>query len=136
MENWFTKHLSKLNHALDACQHRYSWTAYTESTSSKIHGHTVAKVGKQRFEAMLNKDFPLQSRGEIDRAGNETSSYTRESLGITYPEIDVSLLFTEINKAIPSRVDAGVDMRVGICMEILEQCSNQLSSNTNVRNHL
>jgi hypothetical protein len=116
MENWFTKHLSKLNHGLDACQHRYSLTAYTESPSSKIHGHTVAKVGKQRFQAMFNKDFPLQLPGEIDRAGNETSPYTRESLGITYPEIDISLLFTEINKAIPARGDAGVDTRIGLCI--------------------
>jgi phenylacetic acid degradation protein paaN len=135
MHNWFNKHLPKLNKALDACQHRYSWTAYTESPSSKIHGQEAPKNGKARFEAILNQDYPMQLPGEKGRTGVEVSPYTRESLGITYPKVEVDELFTEINKAMPAWIDAGVDTRVGICLEILDRCSKQLFENAHATMH-
>tara|TARA_R110002167_G_scaffold127116_4_gene308491 strand:- start:773 stop:2446 length:1674 start_codon:yes stop_codon:yes gene_type:complete len=133
--HWFKEHLPKLNKALDACRHRYSWTAYTESPSSKIHGNDVPKQGKMRFEAMLNKDYPMQLPGEKGRTGAEVSPYTREPLGITYPKVDVEDLYIEINKAIPAWTNAGVDTRVGICMEILDRCSKQLFENAHATMH-
>jgi phenylacetic acid degradation protein paaN len=135
MKTWFEEHLPKLNKALDACQHRYSWTAYIESPSSKIHGDEAPKQGKLRFEAMLHKDYPMQLPGEKGRTGAEISPYTREPLGITYPKVDVEALYIEINKAVPAWTKAGVDTRVGICMEILDRCSKQLFENAHATMH-
>lgn len=135
IHQWFNQHLAKLNKALDACQNRYSWTAYTESPSSKIHGQQIPKNGKIRFEAMLNQDYPMQLPGEKGRTGAEVSPYTREPLGITYPKVDVEALYTEINKGVPAWTDAGVDTRVGICMEILDRCSKQLFENAHATMH-
>ncbi|WP_339719504.1 phenylacetic acid degradation protein PaaN [uncultured Paraglaciecola sp.] len=135
MQDWFNKHLSKLNKALDACQHRYSWSAYTESPSSKIHGHDAPKSGKQRFEAMLHKDYPMELPGEIGRTGAEVSPYTREPLGITYPKVYVEELYSAINQGRAAWTDAGVDIRVGICMEILDRCSKQLFENAHATMH-
>ncbi|MBL4630940.1 MAG: phenylacetic acid degradation protein PaaN [Paraglaciecola sp.] len=135
MHPWFKEHLPKLNKALDVCQHRYSWTAYTESPSSKIHGEEPPKQGKMQFEAMLNQDYPMQLPGEFARVGAEVSPYTLEPLGITYPKVEVDALYSEIKKAMPAWTDAGVETRVGICMEILERCSKQLFVNAHATMH-
>ncbi|MBU3004959.1 phenylacetic acid degradation protein PaaN [Paraglaciecola arctica] len=135
MQDWFNTHLSKLNKALDACQQRYSWSAYTESPSSKIHGKEIPKIGKQRFEAMLNKDYPMDLPGEKGRTGAEVSPYTREPLGITYPKVDVAELYSEIGQGVPAWTNASVDTRVGICMEMLERCSKQLFENAHATMH-
>ena len=135
MHEWFNKHLNKLNKALDACQYRYSWTAYTESPSSKIHGNERPKQGKKNYEAMLNRDYPLNLPGETGRVGDEVSPYTRKPLGIKYPKVDVDELYTAINNAMPQWANASVNTRVGICMEILERCSQQLFENAHATMH-
>ena len=135
MHNWFNKHLTKLNKALDACQHRYSWTAYTESPSTKIHGNDAPKKGKQNFEAMLNQDYPLHLPGEIGRTGAEISPYTRQPLGITYPKVDIDELYIAVNKAAAQWANTSVETRVGICMEILERCGQQLFENAHATMH-
>ncbi|GGZ64090.1 phenylacetic acid degradation protein PaaN [Paraglaciecola chathamensis] len=135
MSNWFEVHLAKLNKALDACQHRYSWTAYTESPSSKIHGTEAPKQGKARFEARLNQDYPLHLPGEVGRTGEEVSPYTQAPLGITYPKVDVDELYKAINLAQPAWTKASVETRVGVCMEILERCAGQLFENAHATMH-
>ena len=85
MTDFFSRHKAVLDKALDACEKRYSWTAYPESPSSKIHGEEKPRAGKARFEAMLGRDYPLDQPGEIGRTGAEVSPYTRQPLGISYP---------------------------------------------------
>ena len=38
MTDFYARHSATLAKAVDACDKRYSWTAYPESPSSKIHG--------------------------------------------------------------------------------------------------
>ena len=59
MTDLFAKHRQTLDKALDACEKRYSWTAYPESPSSKIHGQEKPAAGRARFEALLGTDYPL-----------------------------------------------------------------------------
>ena len=73
MSNWFTRHKSMLDKALDACEKRYSWTAFSESPSSKIHGVELPAAGKARFEALLGKDYPLHQAGNNGWVGAEIS---------------------------------------------------------------
>lgn len=135
MADWFKKHIGKLNKALDACQHRYSWTAYTESPSSKIHGTEAPKQGKANFEALLNNDYPLTMPGEIGRTGAEISPYTRMPLGISYPDVEVNALYESIHDAMPAWINTKVETRVGVCMEILERCGHQLFENAHATMH-
>ena len=76
MTDYYARHSATLAKAVDACHKRYSWTAYPESPSSKIHGQEKPREGKARFEAMLGRDYPLQQSGEIGRTGTELSPYT------------------------------------------------------------
>ncbi|WP_229748089.1 phenylacetic acid degradation protein PaaN [Lacimicrobium alkaliphilum] len=133
--DWFTTHRSTLNKAIDACNNRYAWTAYIESPSSKIHGKEPPAQGKARFEAMLNRDFSLTMPGEIGRVGEEVSPYTREPLGISYPQIDVQALYQAMGKGKEAWADAPLDIRFGVCLEILHRCSQQLFENAHATMH-
>lgn len=135
MQNLFDTHQATLNKAIDACKKRYAWTAYVESPSSKIHGKDLPAAGKANFEQRLGQDYDLQQPGEIGRVGEEVSPYTRKPLGITYPKVDVDQLYPAIEAAMPAWRDASVEIRTGICLEILDRCSTQLFENAHATMH-
>ncbi len=135
MTDLFEKHRKTLDKALDACSKRYSWTAYPESPSRKIHGDEKPLEGKVKFEAMLGVEYPLHQPGEIGRVGAEVSPYTRAPLGITYPQVDVDTLFEAIEQAAPPWGRAAPNVRMGICLEILGRCADQLFENAHATMH-
>ena len=135
MSELFSRHEETLAKALDACEKRYSWTAYPESPSSKIHGTEKPLAGKARFEAMLGSDYPLQQPAEIGRTGAEVSPYSGQPLGITYPRVDVEALYTEISKGMAAWRRASPQIRMGVCLEILERCAGQLFENAHATMH-
>ena len=131
----FARHRATLNKALDVCARRYSWTAYPESPSSKIHGTDKPQAGKTRFDTMLGKDYALQQPGEIGRTGAEVSPYTGEPLGITYPKMDVGRLYEAVATGMPAWRQAAPQTRVGVCLEILDRCAGQLFENAHATMH-
>jgi len=135
MTDYLARHRATLDKALDACARRHSWTAYPESPSSKIHGEEKPAAGRARFEAMLGTDYPLQQPGETGRTGAELSPYTGEPLGISYPEMDVGVLYDAIAQAMPAWRAAPADTRIGICLEILDRCAGQLFENAHATMH-
>jgi phenylacetic acid degradation protein paaN len=135
MTDFFSRHKAVLDKALDACEKRYSWTAYPESPSSKIHGEEKPLAGKARFEAMLGAPYPLEQPGETGRTGAEVSPYTGEPLGISYPRVDVPVLYCAIRAAMPAWRDAAPETRVGVCLEILDRCAGQLFENAHATMH-
>lgn len=135
MPNYFERHRETFEKAIDACRERYSWTAYPESPSSKIHGEEKPRAGRARFEAMLGADYPLQLPGECGRTGAEISPYTGESLGITYPKVQVDALYEAVAAGMPAWRNASPETRVGLCLEILHRCSEQLFENAHATMH-
>ncbi|MDG2327648.1 MAG: phenylacetic acid degradation protein PaaN [Halioglobus sp.] len=135
MSALFKKHRETLDKALDACSKRYSWTAYPESPSSKIWGQEKPVAGKARFEALLGADYPLQQPGEVGRTGAEVSPYTGEPLGISYPKMDVDLLYQAIENGMPRWRNATPQARIGVCLEILDRCAGQLFENAHATMH-
>jgi phenylacetic acid degradation protein paaN len=135
MNNWFDIHKQTFDKALDACKKRYAWTAYSESPSSRVHGTELPLAGKKHFESMLGKEYALEQAGEIGRTGAEISPYTRESLGITYPKVDINQLYSAISRAAPPWRDASIETRTGICLEILDRCAKQLFENAHATMH-
>ena len=106
MTDLLARHRETLDKAVDACDKRYSWTAYPESPSSKIWGHEPPVAGKANFESMLGRDYVLEQPGEIGRTGAEVSPYTGEPLGITYPKVDTEVLYAAIAQAMHRWRDA------------------------------
>ena len=135
MTDLFARHRETLEKAIDACEKRYSWTAYPESPSSKIWGNEKPVAGKANFESMLGCDYPLDQPGEIGRTGAEVSPYTGEPLGITYPQVDVDTLYLSIEQAMPAWRDTSPQTRIGICLEILDRCAGQLFENAHATMH-
>ncbi|MCR9185717.1 MAG: phenylacetic acid degradation protein PaaN [Halieaceae bacterium] len=135
MSALFTKHQDLLSKALDACSHRYAWSGWPENPSSKIHGDEKPAAGLARFEALLGQDFPLVQPGEVARVGEEVSPYTGEPLGVRYPRADPEVLFTAINSARPAWAAATPEARVGVCLEILQRCGEQLFENAHATMH-
>jgi hypothetical protein len=103
----FERHRARLEKAIDACEKRYAWTAFTESPSSKVHG----------------KDIPadIDIPGTIGSVGEEVSPFTEMPLGITYPQVDVDTLFEAVKIAQASWSLQPTEERVGLCLEILER---------------
>jgi len=135
MADLFARHRATLDKALDACARRYSWTAYPESPSSKIHGQEKPRVGQARFEALLGSEYPLQQPAEVGRTGAEVSPYTGEPLGISYPRVDVAALYPEIARGVSAWAGAPAATRLGVCLEILERCAGQLFENAHATMH-
>lgn len=135
MSVWFEKHQATLEKAMDACAKRYAWTGYQESPSSKIHGSERPAAGKANFEAMLGKPYPLEQPATVGQTGAEVSPYTKEALGITYPKADVAELYQHIDKAKAQWRNTSTEERVGLCLEMLHRCSEQLFENAHSTMH-
>lgn len=129
------QHTDKFAAAYKACTTRESYSGWPENPSSKIHGDEIPRAAKARFDAMLNTAFTLDQPGEVGRIGQETSPYTRKPLGISYPKVDVDVLFAAIERARGAWAKADPEQRVGVCMEILERCGEQLFDNAHATMH-
>ncbi|HEY3504305.1 MAG TPA: phenylacetic acid degradation protein PaaN [Actinocatenispora sp.] len=112
----FTAHEKTLRQALDTIWRRGFWSAYPESPSPRVYGETAAADGKAAFEAYLGADFPLEAAG--GRVATERSPYGIE-LGVRYPHTDADTLVANAAGVLPAWRDAGIEARVGVCLEIL-----------------
>ncbi len=121
MSGLFQKHRALLDKAIDACTHRYAWTAYPESPSSRIHGKEIPAQAKEDYAAMVGRPFEMDLPGSHGLVGEEVSPYTREPLGIGYPRIDPAVACNAARDAMPAWRDADVATRVGICLEMLDR---------------
>ena len=121
MSTLFETHWPLLEKALDACTKRYSWTAFPESPSSKIHGHEIPKAAIAEFDGLLDQAFDLDMPGMLGTVGEEVSPFTEEPLGILYPEVDPDTLFEAAALAREDWSARSMHERVGICLEILHR---------------
>jgi phenylacetic acid degradation protein paaN len=120
----FERHQKLLNAATSAVRARTYWSGYPEIPSGKIYGENAKSEGQAAFEARLNKPFKLDQPGTIGSVGGEVSPYG-QALGITYPKTDLNVLLKAAKAAIPAWRDAGVEARVGTCLEILARLNKR-----------
>jgi len=114
----FAAHEKTLTQALDTIRRRGFWSAYPESPSPRVYGETAAAEGRAAFEAYLGADFPLDQTGAT--VTTEVSPFGIE-LGVRYPHTDVDTLIGNATAALPAWRDAGIEARVGTCLEILSR---------------
>ncbi len=120
----FEKHKTTLDGALAALASRGYWTPYPEAPSGKIYGETANAEARAAFEAGLNKPFELDQPGTVGRVGKEVSPYGFP-LGITYPKPDPNALVAAARAAMPAWRTAGIEARVGVCLEILDRLNKR-----------
>lgn len=131
----FEQHQARLDAAVNAIRNRTALTPFIESPSKRLHPEGAHEAGQQTFERHLGQPFVMDMPGQDGWIGQETSPYTREPLGITYPKIDVQVLFEHIDQAWTSWRVADPKTRVGVCMEILEQWHQQTFENAYATMH-
>lgn len=113
------QHRATLDGALAAIAKRDYWTPYPEAPSGKIYGETASADAKKHFEAQLGHEFELDQPA-MTRAGAERSPFGF-ALDISYPQPSVEQLIERARGTISDWRKAGVETRVGICLEILHR---------------
>ena len=116
----FERHRAMLDRAVEAIGNRGYWTPYAESPSPKIYGEGAADAGKARFDALLNRRFPLMQAATIGQVGSEQSPFGMR-LGVTYPKADIDGLMAAVEEAEAGWRKAGPEAWIGVSLEILDR---------------
>lgn len=118
MTDLFARHRRMLEDAVQALHARRFWTPFPEVPSGKIYGETAKLDGDAAYAALLGRGFALPGHPEQRRLGTEVSPWG-EALRITYPAADAPALIAAAQGAADALASAGVETRVGACLEIL-----------------
>ncbi|WP_298163520.1 aldehyde dehydrogenase family protein [Brevundimonas sp.] len=112
------RHAPTLAAAIDAVQTRKSWSPYSDSPSTKIHGPDKPGAGKAAFEARLGTTFDLGQPGVFGTVGEEVSPFTQRPLNILYPKSDPEALVTAAVGAMGDWREADFELRIALCLEM------------------
>ncbi len=119
--DFFVRHRTMLDEAVEATQTRGYYSAFPESPSPRVYGETAAADGAAAFEALLGKAFPLSTPGADGTVATEKSPFGMP-LDVRYPRVTpdgVPALIEAASAGLTSWRDAGIEARVGVGLEIL-----------------
>lgn len=122
--NFFERHHDTLVKAVEMTRTRGYWSPYKEVPSPKVYGETGQKDGESAFKARLNNRFEIDQPGSEGWVGNEASPYGFD-LGVEYPKANLDKLLPAVAATIPAWRGAGIEGRVGICLEILDRLNKR-----------
>ena len=120
----FEKHQHRLEQAIKTCQNRNYWSPFQESPARKHHPPDAKQKAFEQFNSYLNTSFPMLLPGTETLCGREQSPYTTEPLGIKYPHVNISKLYTSMHRAWKEWKGESVETRIGACMALLEHWDN------------
>lgn len=119
--DFFAKHKDTLETALATIESRGFWSPYPERASPKVYGETAAEDGEAAFKARLGKPFEIAGHpGNGHLETGEASPYGIE-MGVSYPKLDVDTAIDAAGAGLKAWRDAGVEARVGVCLEALHR---------------
>lgn len=120
----FEQHRATLEAAVQALESRTYWAAFNEMPSPKVYGEEAPAQGKAAYDAYLGKRFELNQPGITSWTGKERSPYGTE-MHIEYPVCDVATLINAGEKAMTSWQALGLQGRMGVCVEMLQQLNKR-----------
>ena len=112
------RHAPTLEAAIDAVRTRQSWSPWSDSPSTRIHGPDKPGAGKAAFEARLGTLFDLGQPGVVGEVGEEVSPFTQQALGIRYPKSDPEALVAAAVSAMGDWREADFELRIALCLEM------------------
>jgi len=115
------RHRPLLDHAVEACRTRSSWTAFDDGVAQHPAGQAGREAGLAWFEQQLGQPFALDQPGQLRVQHDERSPYTQQELGISYPHADADALYAAAHRAWGPWREAGPEDRVGVCLEICKR---------------
>ncbi len=122
--DFFAKHQDILKTATDALTSRNHVSPFPEIPSGRIYGESAAADGQSAFESYLNSTFDTGQPCAEGEIGDEQSPFGLP-LKIRYPKADVDKLLHAAQAAMGSWRDADVDVRTGVCLEILHRLNKR-----------
>lgn len=122
--DFFESNREVLEQAVAAAASRGYWSPFPESPSPRVYGETAADEGREAFEALKGKDFPLDQSAAAGVVSGERSPFGFD-LGIRYPKADADQIVGRAQEALDSWRDAGPKAWVGICLEILRRLNRR-----------
>ncbi len=119
------QHRARFDGARAACRERYCWSPFPDMPGKYPDAAQAQALGLAAFQAHLGQPsaprrFALDQPGTIGELGEEVSPYTRQPLGIRYPQADIDTLFGAATAAIGSWAAATIDTRIGVLMEVVD----------------
>ncbi len=120
----FKKHNETLNRALKEIKNRGYWSPYFEIPSSKVYGKGKKEESVQNFKEQLNNKFEIKGLESDTFIGKEVSPYGF-ALGITYPSIKTDTLVSDSNIARNQWKRVSLEVKAGICLEILDRINKR-----------
>jgi phenylacetic acid degradation protein paaN len=137
MSDLFEKHRETLEAAVRATRTREHYSAFNESPSPRVYGETAAAEGQAAFEAWRGTTFPLDTPGAAGTVATEKSPFGFE-LDVSYPRVTpdgVDALLAAAGAGLRAFRDAGVEARVGVCLEILHRIHGRIFELANAVQH-
>ncbi len=120
----FERHRERFQRAQVACVERNCWSPFPELPGKYPDAANAQAAGLAAFQAHLGeaqpRHFELAQPGVRGTLGSEISPYTRQPLGIRYPQSDVDVLFDAAQTAIDSWSGASVQQRIGVLMQVVD----------------
>jgi phenylacetic acid degradation protein paaN len=133
----FSAHRETLEAAVAATRSREFYSAFDESPSPRVYGETAAAEGKAAFEAWRGTTFPLHTPGAEGVVATEKSPFGFE-LEVSYPRVapaGVDTLVAAAGAGMTAFRDAGVEARVGVCLEVLHRLHRRIFELANAVQH-
>lgn len=132
--DFFESNREMLEQAVAAATSRGYWSPFSESPSPRVYGETAAEDGRNAFEALRGKDFPLDQPGANGTVGGERSPYGFD-LDIRYPKAEADVLVRQAEQALETWREAGPKAWVGVSLEILKRLNKRSFEIANAVQH-
>jgi phenylacetic acid degradation protein paaN len=108
-----------IDEAIKASLARTFYSHYPEHP--KFYGEDAQSKGETYFKSLLGQPFKLLQPRDDGRCGEETSPYTLQGLGITYPRFTAEKLVTRSKGTLPAWSSVPVRERASILCESLDR---------------
>lgn len=115
------RHRDRFERARRACRERGHWSPFPEMPADYPDSEAAQAAGRAAFEVRVGQRFALPQPAEIGWLGEEVSPYTREPLGVRYPQCDTDALFDAAERAMTDWARAPAEVRIGVLMEVIER---------------
>ncbi|MDH5858440.1 phenylacetic acid degradation protein PaaN [Lampropedia aestuarii] len=127
MKQMFETHRATLERAWQACQERHFWSPFPEAADAYPDSANAQTAGRLAFERQLGQRFEIDQPGITAWIGEETSPYTRQQLGVSYPQSDLDSLFEAATGAMQAGwAQADPEQRIGVLLEVVQRQYQQL----------
>ncbi|HET6627612.1 MAG TPA: phenylacetic acid degradation protein PaaN [Nocardioidaceae bacterium] len=135
--DFFARHRETLEQAVAATRSREYFSAFNESPSPRVYGESAAADGKAAFESLAGTTFEVSAPGASGTVATEKSPFGFP-LEVSYPRVSsagVDALVAAASAGLKDFRDAGPEVRVGVCLEILSRLHARVFELANAVQH-